>query len=1539
MAQHRSTQFFRTNTQGNCRDYPQFAVELPGDGVHVPTHYPEAVTFESYSSLAREPETAPAKHLPQSQTRGCDAKTPAQVQRHRSPLQPPKLSVEWSSGNNAFDRDPGECHNEVASVDMSRSRSADTFLCANGPFYQPSSTEHINPHCSWTPSGAVTPSNSPVGGHTIPVRGCPSIPRRSSSMDMHDQRLSVLQAIAQSTQRYSTASHEHSRVRGHSRGEFHRTHSSSTTSPNLIDDRQQGAGHYRVPSVTVDNHPLEDAHHSSQQFVVSVDTNHQDFRGREETGSRSSESLAKGTDAGHQPHVRHNSLELPHAHSQRSKTPSPDSSYAYCQRCKANQHFVSFCPACAYKYCVPHWEEQPLHDAGQRSMHGVPHEKTDPNLVDRILSIIDPPDDDHKQAQLHFEDEQTKWFGVLPDEAGQLQFHDWGRYEEFLGQSHPPMRTQQHPSLISFVGPTGAGKSTIVKALIRDFGSSEGAQQLQTPVVGLAKQRAIPTSGEVHLYWDHASLYGPRPLLFADCEGLGGGSCAPASERAVSARQHRKDSRPRGSQRGSRQDRGSSPESPSTSGRQSPSLRPPLSRVYSHLAPGRAQTGPRPPSNLSLNTTEFHSSPPAYGYSPYSPIEPSDQTEKGWIRGCDKNTRGFTRPIKWASGENSDRQFIVENLYPRLLYTFSDVIVHVMRNVNSLENEIGRLIRWAATAVEKSSNQPMLPYAIIVINAADNSKTDDIMLKVDYATDSLLRDLESAVFQNPHFNTWHRFWLDKHRLDIHTTKELIKAYYSDIRIVLIPDKGWPGQVHRQYKVLLGEIRRAVESSKRKRQSARLLLSSLQFNPYLQIAYGHFSETLDLPFDFVQAFHNFSEPAQGQNPILSLFRCYLHSRRESKANQLLNNVGPIVGSCIALNAVRKERPGSPETLFPDYEPQVKAALKDLFAEAWPCEAIHPTLKQRCVIVRTTHSTKGHQLASGKIWSGSYESSQSSNVDEIFQTYVMRIFQQLFRYIDDSQRAASGKRESVDEKRTAFALHKDIVLRRHGHFLRGGGIVALALGERNMHVSEATAMFKGFATAAFTPRPGVDIPIIGKWIMMKYQSRYLTDGLENSLRPAFGDDLLFGGRRTASLSKCKVAVTTTDTNDDARVLANYNRKQRTESLHMFQRFERPEQELAVWEAARATSAAPGFFKAFHKDSNRHTYWDGALKLNNPIFAADDERRNIWPEASELLHLPDIALSVGTGIFPEAKAARQKHDPGPRYGAGVIDGVKTFIHIGVDAVAQCLDCERVWENYVQGVLPNNNNTSMRFHRLNVPFSGDKIELDHVDKMDDLENRTNQYFASDTQQHSQKLDEIAMQMTATLFYFEVTGSEKLQAPGIVIHGTIKCRFPRTVSPEGSLAKLARGLKEIAPKNRHFKIFTNAAEPKWVSVPIGDELLDLIVSPIEPNPVPFEIGVTFYLQSQDITTAISLHLGEAHSHMPKPQLISGFPRVVLPRQAPRPSVSNPELSRSGSVRKNLTPSSTVESVTPPRTQFARLSPSPSRTGRDLFELEAPPFA
>ena len=47
-----------------------------------------------------------------------------------------------------------------------------------------------------------------------------------------------------------------------------------------------------------------------------------------------------------------------------------------------------------------------------------------------------------------------------------------------------------------------------------------------------------------------------------------------------------------------------------------------------------------------------------------------------------KGHGGAPRSLKWAAGdkEKSKREYVVTELYPRLLYTFSDVVVFVLRN-------------------------------------------------------------------------------------------------------------------------------------------------------------------------------------------------------------------------------------------------------------------------------------------------------------------------------------------------------------------------------------------------------------------------------------------------------------------------------------------------------------------------------------------------------------------------------------------------------------------------------------------------------------------------------------------------------------------------------------------------------------------------------------------------------------------------------------------------------------------------------------------
>ena len=55
--------------------------------------------------------------------------------------------------------------------------------------------------------------------------------------------------------------------------------------------------------------------------------------------------------------------------------------------------------------------------------------------------------------------------------------------------------------------------------------------------------------------------------------------------------------------------------------------------------------------------------------------------ESGHANRVRKKARGAKRALKWATaGETSKREFAVRELYPRILYTFSDVVVFVLHN-------------------------------------------------------------------------------------------------------------------------------------------------------------------------------------------------------------------------------------------------------------------------------------------------------------------------------------------------------------------------------------------------------------------------------------------------------------------------------------------------------------------------------------------------------------------------------------------------------------------------------------------------------------------------------------------------------------------------------------------------------------------------------------------------------------------------------------------------------------------------------------------
>jgi energy-coupling factor transporter ATP-binding protein EcfA2 len=258
------------------------------------------------------------------------------------------------------------------------------------------------------------------------------------------------------------------------------------------------------------------------------------------------------------------------------------------------------CTQCDCDYCDECWAQQGPHKPGKKGQSS--HEKADLGVVQRYESMLTPPNDSREQREQHLEDQKSAWFGIVRDEHDKPMFFDYGTYSSIIADTTTVDCPTRYPQLVSFIGQTGAGKSTIVKMLIdQQVRKVDTTWQLvvPSPVVGSARHSHTPTSSDVHLYVDPFTRETQFPMLYVDCEGFGGGESTPFSAQM-------RDSSDEGGKK-------------------------------SH--PYRRHGG------ISLLA------------------------------------RGSQHILAWAdSPEKQKRQYAVQELYPRLLYTFSDTIVFVLRN-------------------------------------------------------------------------------------------------------------------------------------------------------------------------------------------------------------------------------------------------------------------------------------------------------------------------------------------------------------------------------------------------------------------------------------------------------------------------------------------------------------------------------------------------------------------------------------------------------------------------------------------------------------------------------------------------------------------------------------------------------------------------------------------------------------------------------------------------------------------------------------------
>lgn len=179
---------------------------------------------------------------------------------------------------------------------------------------------------------------------------------------------------------------------------------------------------------------------------------------------------------------------------------------------------------------------------------------------------------------------------------------------------------------------------------------------------------------------------------------------------------------------------------------------------------------------------------------------------------------------------------------------------------------------------------------------------------------------------------------------------------------------------------------------------------------------------------------------------------------------------------------------------------------------------------------------------------------------------------------------------------------------------GAILAFMLGLFHMPLDECEELYRKLGTDVFSQNV-----IVGTVKMSWSHAFYDSQTWENILKDRMGSSLMI---ETARNPTCpKVAAVSTVVNrgitPKAFVFRNYGHFPGVNSHYL------GGCQYKMWQAIRASSAAPGYFAEYALGSDLHQ--DGGLLLNNPSALAMHECKCLWPDVPL-----ECIVSLGTGRY---------------------------------------------------------------------------------------------------------------------------------------------------------------------------------------------------------------------------------------------------------------------------------------------------------------------
>ncbi|GIK05967.1 hypothetical protein Aspvir_010084 [Aspergillus viridinutans] len=188
---------------------------------------------------------------------------------------------------------------------------------------------------------------------------------------------------------------------------------------------------------------------------------------------------------------------------------------------------------------------------------------------------------------------------------------------------------------------------------------------------------------------------------------------------------------------------------------------------------------------------------------------------------------------------------------------------------------------------------------------------------------------------------------------------------------------------------------------------------------------------------------------------------------------------------------------------------------------------------------------------------------------------------------------------------------------------GGLIAIMLGRLKMGVDQCIDAYARLSRQAFTRKNYIPVTLRGK-----FRARFNTKKLEQALKTivveqGLDEDALLQDPDTS----CRVFVCTTN-----KIIGNVNS---FSSFHNFRVDWDLYKVLKIWEAARATSAAPSFFDPFvvidPLMGYKRVFLDGALSANNAVREMWLHARDLWGSENLKSRLGCL-VSLGTGMRAE-------------------------------------------------------------------------------------------------------------------------------------------------------------------------------------------------------------------------------------------------------------------------------------------------------------------